>query len=208
MHRHRRAPGPDDAAGRPESSRAGAWAPLLAELQQRLREVTSGLGRPPREQAGDPARRRPRAEIDRWVRVRDRHCVAPGCRRPAHKADLDHTVDHALGGPTSPWNLGVWDRHHHRAKHHGGWRVRQPAPGRFEIRTRAGVRHTTLPKRILEPLPPPRPSTRPRPLPDEGWSEDDPGWRQRFLRRAGLGTITHTPAIPPAVHAADDPPPF
>ncbi|WP_433027902.1 DUF222 domain-containing protein [Actinomycetospora sp. CA-053990] len=186
----------------------GAWAPLLAELQQRLPEVTSRLGHPPRQLTGDPARRRPRAEIDRWVRVRDRHCVAPGCRRPAHKADLDHTVDHALGGPTSPWNLGVWDRHHHRAKHHGGWRVRQPTPGRFEIRTRAGVHHTTLPKRILEPLPRPRPSARPRPLPDEGWSEDDPGWRQRFLRRTGSGTTTHTPAIPPAVHAADDPPPF
>jgi len=54
----------------------------------------------------------------------------------------------------------------------------------------------------------PRPSARPRPLPDEGWSEDDPGWRQRFLRRTGLGTTTHTPAIAPAVHAADDPPPF
>ena len=81
-------------------------------------------------------------------------------------------------------------------------------PGRFEIRTRAGVHHTTLPKRILEPLPRPRPSARPRPLPDEGWSEDDPGWRQRFLRRTGLGTTTHTPAIVPAVHAADDPPPF
>jgi hypothetical protein len=184
------------------------WVPLLAELQQRLPEVTSRLGGPPREQAGDPARRRPRAEIDRWVRVRDRHCVAPGCRRPAHQADLDHTVDHALGGPTSPWNLGVWDRHHHRAKHHGGWRVRQPTPGRFEIRTRAGVHHTTLPKRILEPLPRPRPSARPRPLPDEGWSEDDPGWRQRFLRRTGVGTTAHTPAVPPAVHAADDPPPF
>ena len=186
----------------------GAWAPLLAELRQRLLEVSPRAGGPPRDQAGDPARRRPRAEIDRWVRVRDRHCVAPGCRRPAHKADLDHTVDHALGGPTSPWNLGVWDRHHHRAKHHGGWRVRQPTPGRFEIRTRAGVHHTTLPKRILEPLPRPRLSERPRPLPDEGWSEDDPGWRQRFLRRAGIPTTSDRPATPPVVHAADDPPPF
>jgi hypothetical protein len=30
--------------------------------------------------------------------------VAPCCRRPAHTAELDHTRDWALGGPTSSWN--------------------------------------------------------------------------------------------------------
>ena len=160
----------------------GDWAALLAELQRRLAELGTHRGGPPPENADDLARRRPRAEVDRWVRVRDRHCVAPGCRRPARHADLDHTVARAHSGPTSTWNLGVWDRHHHRAKHHAGWRVRQPTPGRFEIRTRAGVHHTTRPKKILEPLPEPRPADRPRPLPDEG---------------------RHT-----SVSADDDPPPF
>jgi hypothetical protein len=60
-------------------------------------------------------------------RTRDRRCVAPSCRRPGHGTDLGHPVDHAHGGPTLAWNLGAWCRHHHRAKHHGGWRVPQPA---------------------------------------------------------------------------------
>ena len=103
--------------------------------------------------------------MDRWVRVRDRHCVAPGCRRPAYASDLDHTLDHALGGPSLSWNCGVWCRHHHRTKHEGGWRVTQPAPGRFHITTRAGARHIVEPPRIIEPLPAPHPGDGPRPLP-------------------------------------------
>ena len=196
----------------------GDWAGLLAELQQRLAELGPRLGQPPPENADDHARRRPRAETDRWVRVRDRHCVAPCCRRPAHKADLDHTLARALGGPTSHWNLGVWDRHHHRAKHHAHWQVHQPTPGRFEIRTRAGVHHTTTPKKIIEALPRPRPAARPRPLPDDGWgtasaaADDDPDWRQSFLSKTtrpttAPRTTTH-PAAPTNTSATDDPPPF
>jgi hypothetical protein len=192
------------------------WVPLLAELQQRLPEVTSRLGGPPREQAGDPARRRPRAEIDRWVRVRDRHCIVPACRRPAHRAELDHTIDHALGGPSVHANLGVVDLHHHRAKHHAHWRIRQPVPGHFTIRTRAGVHHTTRPKKILEPLPGPRPAARPRPLPPEGPhagpDTEDVSWRQTFLRRttgpAPSGAPMTGPTTAPDRSSADDPPPF
>ncbi len=199
----------------------GDWAPLLAELQRRLADLGTHHGGPPPEDADDLTRRRPRAEVDRWVRVRDRHCVAPGCRRPARHADLDHTVARAHGGPTSTWNLGVWDRHHHRAKHHAGWRVRQPTPGRFTIRTRAGVHHTTAPKRILESLPEPRPADRPRPLPDDvlrGGSEleDDSGWRQAFLGRtsghARPALLTSPADLTAGRHAGpwanDDPPPF
>ncbi len=138
--------------------------------------------------------------------MRDRHCVAPSCRRPAHNADLDHTLAHTRGGPTSSWNLGAWCRHHHRAKHHGGWSVRQPPPGRFALRTRAGTAATTAPRRVCAPLPEPRPAARPRPLPAEGapaGGEDiDPEWFQKVApRRAARDaaaapntTVTTTPA--------------
>jgi hypothetical protein len=190
----------------------GQWAPLLAELRQRLADLVPGVAPPPDADASadDLARRRPGAELDRWIRVRDRHCVAPSCRRPAHRADLDHTVAHGLGGPTSSWNLGAWCRHHHRAKHHAGWIVRQPTPGRFEIRTRAGLAATTSPRRVCEPLPEPRPTTQPRPLPAEGGApggEDiDPGWfRTVAPRRAAAG-----PRTPATTTPLDDldPPPF
>jgi len=44
--------------------------------------------------------------IDRFLRARDQHCRFPGCRLPALRCEVDHTIDHALGGPpawgTSP----------------------------------------------------------------------------------------------------------
>ena len=183
------------------------WAPLLRELQQRLAEL-GRPGAPPDRNAGpaDRARRRPGAELDRWIRVRDRHCVAPWCRRPAHKADLDHTLAHARGGPTSSWNLGAWCTHDHRAKHHAGWTVHQPRPGRFVIRTRAGITYTRHPKRITDPLPAPRPAAAPRPLPDDGWVDDrtddiDPDWFQKLTEKT-----RPTPTIPIRTSYDGDPP--
>jgi hypothetical protein len=187
----------------------GAWGPLLVELQARLAELPTAGG-PPAQSVADLFRRRPRVELDRWVRVRDRHCVAPACRRRAQSSDLDHTLDHAWGGPSLDWNLGVLDRHHHRAKHHGGWTVRQPAPGRFVWRTRAGIHHTTRPRKILEEPVEPRPATRPRPLPDDrpAWTDDDhDDWRTRYQHKTGL-TTPPKPETRPVVHPDDDPPPF
>jgi hypothetical protein len=37
----------------------------------------------------------------RFLRARDQHCRFPGCRRPAIRSEIDHTVDAALGGPTA-----------------------------------------------------------------------------------------------------------
>ncbi|GAA4771924.1 hypothetical protein GCM10023200_00290 [Actinomycetospora chlora] len=185
----------------------GPWAALLAELQARLAELPRAGG-PPAATAADLYRRRPRVEIDRWTRVRDRCCVAPACRRRAQHSDLDHTLDHAWGGPSLDWNLGVLDRHHHRAKHHGGWTVHQPAPGHFRWRTRAGIHHTTRPRKILHEPVAPRPAATPRPLPDDepAWTDDDhPDWRTRYRRATGLAEPEVTA---PAVHPDDDPPPF
>ncbi|HSK59705.1 MAG TPA: HNH endonuclease signature motif containing protein [Actinomycetospora sp.] len=183
------------------------WAGLLRELRARLDQGVDG---PPDRHPtpADAARRHPRIDIDRWVRIRDRRCVAPGCRRPAYAGDLDHTVDHALGGPSLSWNCGVWCRHHHRAKHDGGWRVTQPAPGRFHITTRAGARHVVEPPRIVDPLPTPRPADRPRPLPEHEQHPpgDDADDEQTPLARA-------VPSDPPDAHRdavalVDPPPPF
>ncbi|CAA9282533.1 MAG: hypothetical protein AVDCRST_MAG54-3728, partial [uncultured Actinomycetospora sp.] len=195
----------------------GAWAPLLVELQRRLADL-SARGGPPVETCADAVRRLPRVEIARWVRVRDRCCVAPACRRPARTADIDHTRDHSAGGPSLSWNLGVLDRHHHRAKHHGGWTLRQPSPGCFEWRTRAGVHHTTTPRKVLEAPLAPRPAVRPRPLPDDPsppGTGEDPDWRHRYLRATGprpstRAPATRTPPTPamPTVHPDGDPPPF
>ena len=97
--------------------------------------------RPPVED--DPTQRSPGNPLARWIVTRDRTCRAPGCRVPARAADIDHTIDHATGGPTSHDNLAVTCRHHHRLKHEGGWRVTQPTPGTLVWISPTGHTYTT-----------------------------------------------------------------
>src|SRR5689334_4509898 len=80
---------------------------------------------------------RPPAALRRFVRTRDRTCRFPGCMRPSHESDLDHTVPFPHG-PTSEANLGAFCRYHHRVKHRSAWLVSQPEPGRFHFRSPAG----------------------------------------------------------------------
>ena len=133
------------------------WAALLADAQDRLR-TRLGNGSSPEHapQTADAAtRRRARAELDRWVRTRDRHCVGVNCRLRAQKCDLDHTHDWARRGPTCSTNLGALCGHHHRAKHHAGWRLRQPEPGTFLWTSRTRTTYLQPARRITEPLPAP-----------------------------------------------------
>ena len=58
----------------------------------------------------------PSAALADFVRCRDLTCRWPGCDRPAHECDLDHTVPHARGGPTHASNLKCYCRTHHRKR--------------------------------------------------------------------------------------------
>ncbi|BCB91491.1 HNH endonuclease signature motif containing protein [Phytohabitans suffuscus] len=129
------------------------WGPVLAEVaakladQQRERPwrytvvgddgVVVGHGR---------LRRRPPPGVAALVRARDRTCRAPGCRTPAHRADLDHTTAWQDGGPTTAANLGVLCRHCHGYKHSEGVTLTQPTPGTFTWTTRLGHTYTTTPE--------------------------------------------------------------
>ncbi|MBA3524721.1 MAG: HNH endonuclease, partial [Geodermatophilaceae bacterium] len=48
-------------------------------------------------------------------------CRFPGCRRSAHRSDLDHTLAYPHG-PTAENNLSALCRHHHRIKTVTRWR--------------------------------------------------------------------------------------
>ncbi|MGH3765489.1 MAG: HNH endonuclease signature motif containing protein [Pseudonocardiaceae bacterium] len=63
--------------------------------------------------------------------MRDRYCIGPGCRRRAAATDLDHTHDHAHGGPTVTTNTGPACPRDHTKKHQGGWTLTQPEAGHF-----------------------------------------------------------------------------
>lgn len=76
-------------------------------------------------------RYRPSSALVKFLAARDERCRFPGCRRPAERCDLDHTIDAAHGGPTSADNLGAFCRRHHTLKHASPWTVRQLSRGRF-----------------------------------------------------------------------------
>jgi Domain of unknown function (DUF222) len=169
----------------------GGWAPVIAEVNQR--HTTTD------DQPTDPTRRTPGAALRRLLHIRNRTCIFPGCRAPAHTADLDHTVDYANGGPTTDTNLGPTCRHDHCVKHQGGWQLHQPRPGHFQWTSRLGRTYHVTPSPIIEPLPDPIP--RPTPPPP-----------LIILTHLDPDTdILHQPPPPPPAHPPppiDDDPPF
>lgn len=92
-------------------------------------------------------RYRPSEQMRRTLAARDRHCRFPGCRVPASRCDLDHTVPAARGGPTATGNLAHLCRGHHTLKHHSGWHVAQESDGVLRWTSPAGRKHLDRPRR-------------------------------------------------------------
>jgi hypothetical protein len=116
-----------------------------------------GLRPPPDTDAYQPT-----AAQKRFLKVRDRHCRMPGCRRRPGRLDLDHVDSYENGGPTACWNLCCLCRRHHRIKTHApGWSFHLLADGTLEVRTPAGITRTTRP-----------PGWWPHPEPDPPWLDE------------------------------------
>lgn len=97
-------------------------------------------------------RYRPSEKIRRTLRARDRHCRFPGCRVPAVRCDIDHTVDAALGGDTSTSNLSHICRGHHTLKPQTGWQVQQQPGGVLTWTSPTGrTRQTRPPGQVRQP---------------------------------------------------------
>ncbi|MFV0372573.1 DUF222 domain-containing protein [Microbacterium sp.] len=90
-------------------------------------------------------RYRPTEQMRRHLRVRDQHCRFPGCRQPASRCDIDHSIDHAHGGPTRAANLSHLCRRHHTLKHHTRWSVRQRVDGELEWTSPTGRTYIDTP---------------------------------------------------------------
>jgi hypothetical protein len=87
----------------------------------------------------------PSRKLQHLIRARSATCTAPGCRRPAARCDLDHTVAWDHGGLTCECDLAPLCRHHHRCKQAEGWHLEQPEPGVLVWRTPSGRRYATTP---------------------------------------------------------------
>jgi Domain of unknown function (DUF222) len=87
----------------------------------------------------------PSRRLQHLVTARTPTCTAPGCRWPAARCDIDHTVPYDQGGRTCECGLAPLCRHHHRCKQSEGWHLDQPAPGVMAWTTPAGRRYLTQP---------------------------------------------------------------
>ena len=148
------------------------WSRILAEITAGLDTAATG---PPN---GDPAARLPGAALRRWIHVRDRRCTFPGCRAPAHRADTDHSVEHAHGGATVDTGLAPACRHDHRLRHDGRWTIEHTAPGHLTWTSPLGRSYQRRPPPGLLDLPEPRPGAiderDPQPYEDPPpWSDPD-----------------------------------
>ncbi len=87
----------------------------------------------------------PGAALRHLIQIRDPTCTAPGCRRPARRCDLDHTVPFQAGGRTCECNLGPGCRRHHKCKQLPRWTLTQDSPGIFTWTTPGGRSYRTGP---------------------------------------------------------------
>lgn len=120
---------------------ARACAPVLEELAVALKLSKSNH----ETTVKYAARRTPGAGLRRWIQQRDRRCVHPCCRVPATKADQDHRVGFAHGGPTIVTNLSAPCRHDHRLKDEGHWKLTAPQPGLTVWTSPLGRRYESRP---------------------------------------------------------------
>jgi hypothetical protein len=130
---------------------APGWQPLIADLaaqyahRDQLQAVLNAF----------PGARFPHTALRRHIEVRDRTCMFPGCRRPARQVQQDHTMEYQHGGATVESNLGALCITHHGLKSAGGWRLHQPAPGRFTWHSPLRRTYRTRGEPIAPPLPEP-----------------------------------------------------
>lgn len=154
------------------------YGPIDAGLARRLAGLAPGWDRVFTDPTtGIPVavdRYRPTAEIRRYLAARDERCRTPGCTRPAHRCDRDHTTAAAEGGPTAPDNLAHLCRRHHTVKHHTAWRVRHLGGGTLEWTSPAGRHYQDHPPGRVRFVPAPATPTPAAPAPAASAADPPP----------------------------------
>ncbi|WP_159498236.1 HNH endonuclease signature motif containing protein, partial [Microbacterium sp. 18062] len=98
-------------------------------------------------------RYRPNKQLIRYLHARDERCRTPTCTIPAHRCDLDHTIDAANGGPTDEHNLADFCRRHHVGKHGTAWTVTQHPGGVLHWTSPTGRTYTDRPPATIRFVP-------------------------------------------------------
>jgi Domain of unknown function (DUF222) len=131
---------------------------VVDELTGQLLALTDAVGLRVGQALGPPPptdRYAPTDALRRHVRLRDRRCRFPGCRRPGRGCDQHHLTRWPLGD-TSAENLCCLCRHHHRLVHQApGWQLHALAGGALRFTTPTGQVLVTHPAGFSEDDPPP-----------------------------------------------------
>jgi hypothetical protein len=136
---------PLDHGNRPHLTVVADWKTLTGADRSGLSELLDGAVRSPEalqrlacdaitcrlltgpdSEVLDLGRNRRTVSPAQWraLRVRDRHCRFPGCRRPWSWCDAHHIEHWTLhDGPSDLCNLCLLCRHHHTLVHEGGWTI-------------------------------------------------------------------------------------
>jgi hypothetical protein len=92
-------------------------------------------------------RYRPSPSLRHLLLVRHPECTFVGCRRPAHRSDIDHVIPYDQGGKTCECNTHPPCRTHHRCKQAPGCLLKQPEPGVLIWHTPHGRSYQAQPHR-------------------------------------------------------------
>ncbi len=135
---------PVAAAGLVGAAVLAGYGPIDGASARMLAGLSAGLDRiachPQTGAVLGVDRYRPSEEMRRFLSARDQRCRFPGCNIVPHRADQDHTIDAARGGPTTVANLSMLCRRHHMMKHHAGIGMVQRPGGEIEWTSRLGRR--------------------------------------------------------------------
>ena len=116
---------------------------------------------------------RPPQHLAELVMARDKTCRAPGCRIPARRCELDHSIRFP-DGPTAEHNLGCGCKHDHRMKHETEWDVEQLPDATFIWTSPTGHRYVVPPEPFLDLPPPPASESPPSPEPPDSGLDPPP----------------------------------
>ena len=132
----------------PGQTRAGPPAAQVTELLRRLRVRFAPIAKGHCDHRHYSDRYVISRQLKHLMKARTATCIAPGCNRPAARADADHTTPWP-DGPSCECNIGPPCRYHHRNKQAPGWQLTQPEPGVMQWRNPSGRTHTTYPTKYV-----------------------------------------------------------
>jgi hypothetical protein len=100
---------------------------------------------------------RPPASLTDLVTAKHPTCRGLGCRQPAARCQIDHTIEFPHGA-TAEHNLGPRCQHCHIHKHDAEWHAMQLLDGTFHYTSPSGHSYRREPDPPLLPNPPPEPA--------------------------------------------------